>query len=387
MARKLRMAMVGGGQGAFIGDVHRKASRMDGRIDLVAGAFSSDPVKSKESGAQLGLDPSRVFPDHKALIAGELKLPADQRADFITVVTPNHMHFAPVKAALEAGFHVVCDKPLSFSMDEGLELKKVLAKSGKQFMLTHNYSGYPMVKQARHMVATGELGKVMKVVVEFPQGWILSLLGSVGLKINPWRMDPKVSGISNCMGDIGTHCHHLAEYITGLELESLCADLTCFQGQALDNDGNVLLRFKGGAKGVLHASQVSFGEECGLNIRVYGEKGRLAWKQENPNYLTVQKENSPLMTYARKGGAYMCAAAERHSRLPAGHPEAFIEAFANLYVNFADTLLALEGGRRPTELEGDFPGMEDGLKGMAFVKAVVHNGFSNTEKWTPVALP
>jgi len=382
MARKLRMGMVGGGIGAFIGDVHRKAARMDGRIELVAGAFSSDPAKSKESGKALNVDPARVYGTHAEMLAAEAKLPADKRIDFVTVVTPNHMHFAPVKAALEAGFHVVCDKPLCYSMEEALDLKKIHAKSGKQFMLTHNYSGYPMVKQARHLVAGGELGKVMKVVVEFPQGWILALLGDVGLKINPWRMDPKVSGISNCMGDIGTHCHHLAEYITGLDVESLCADLTCFQGQPLDNDGNVLLRFKGGAKGVLHASQVSFGEECGLNIRVYCEKGRVAWKQENPNYLLVQKENTPVMTYARKGGGYLCPAADRVSRIPAGHPEAFIEAFANLYVNFADTLCALEEGRKPTELESDFPGIDDGLKGLSFIRAVVDNGFNDAVKWT-----
>jgi predicted dehydrogenase len=267
-------------------------------------------------------------------------------------------------------------------MEEGLEIKKLVKKAGKPFMLTHNYTGYPMVKQARTMVAAGEIGKVMKVVVEFPQGWILALLSSVGLKINPWRMDPKVSGISNCMGDIGTHCYNLAEYITGLELDSLCADLTCFQGQKLDNDGNVLLRYKGGAKGVLHASQVSFGEECGLNIRVYGDKGRIAWKQENPNYLLVQKENTPVMTYARKGGGYLAPAVERASRIPAGHPEAFIEAFANLYVNYADTLTALAEGRKPTALELDFPTVDDGIKGLSFIKAVVENGFNDKIKWT-----
>lgn len=381
---KLKMGMVGGSYDAFIGDVHRKAARMDGKIDVVAGAFSSNAEKSKETGRRLGLDESRVYASYEEMFDKESKLPKDKRIDFVTVVTPNHMHFKPVKAAIEAGFPVVCDKPLAFSMDEGREIEKLVAKSGRPFMLTHNYTGYPMVKQARAMIAGGEIGKVMKVIVEFPQGWILALLSSVGLKINPWRMDPKVSGISNCMGDIGTHCYNLAEYITGLELDSLSADLTCFQGQALDNDGNVLLRYKGGAKGVLHASQISFGEECGLNIRVYGDKGRIAWKQENPNYLLVQKENTPVMTYARKGGGYMCEAAERVSRIPAGHPEAFIEAFANLYVNFADTLTALAEGRKPTALELDFPTVKDGIKGMAFIKAVVENGFNDNVKWTKI---
>ncbi|MBI4977482.1 MAG: Gfo/Idh/MocA family oxidoreductase [Spirochaetes bacterium] len=386
MARKLRMGMVGGSYDAFIGDVHRKAARMDGRIDVVAGAFSSNPEKSQETGKRLAIDPSRVYDTFDAMLAAEKKLPADKRIDFVTVVTPNHMHFKPVKAALEAGFHVVCEKPLSYTMDEGREIKNIIAKTKRAFMLTHNYTGYPMVKQAKAMVSGGELGKVMKVVVEFPQGWILALMSSVGLKINPWRMDPKVSGISNCMGDIGTHCFNLAEYITGLTIDSVCADLTCFKGQPLDNDGNVLLRFNNGAKGVLHASQISFGEACGLNIRVYCEKGRIAWKQENPNYLLVQKDDTPVMTYERKGGGYLTPAADRGSRIPVGHPEAFIEAFANLYVNFADTLVALEEGRKPSDLELDFPGVDDGLRGLAFIKAVVDNGFNDNSKWTKITV-
>lgn len=383
---KLRMGMIGGSTDAFIGEVHRKAARLDGRIEVVAGAFSSHPEKSYETGRQLGLDPARVYGSYAEMLTRESRLPPGERIDFVTVVTPNNVHFQAIQAAVEAGFPVVCDKPLAYSLDEGREIGRLVAKAGLPFMLTHNYSGYPMVKQARQMIASGEIGTLMKVVVEYPQGWILALLGSTGLKVNPWRLDPKVSGLSNCMGDIGTHAHHLAEYVTGLQVESLCADLTCFRGQPLDNDGNVLLRFRGGAKGVLHASQVSYGEACGLAIRVYGDRGRIAWQQENPNYLLVQKENQPVMTYERAGGAYLCPAAQRASRIPPGHPEAFIEAFANLYVNFAETLTAAAAGRPPDPLALDFPGIAEGLRGLAFVKAVVQNGFDDQTKWTRIEI-
>ena len=383
--RKFKMGMVGGSVDAFIGEVHRKAARLDGQIEIVAGAFSSSPEKSRKTGEALNLDSKRVYDSFEQMVEKESKLPKNERIDFISIVTPNNMHFLPAKLFLGAGFHVVCDKPLAYSLKEGLELQKLVKSSGKVFALTHNYTGYPMVKQARHIIKNRELGKVLKIIVEYPQGWLVKTIEKEGQKQASWRTDPKKSGISCCMGDIGTHCENLAAYITGLELESVCADLTIYMpGRKLDDDGNVLLRYKGGAKGVLHASQISFGEENGLNIRVYCEKGRIAWRQEEPNYLLVQKENTPLMTYTR-GSNYLCESAVRGTRLPAGHPEAFIEAFANIYINAVDTMRAIDEGRKPTELEKDFPTVEDGVKGLAFVKAVVENGFNDNVKWTKIA--
>lgn len=383
--RRMRMGMVGGGPGAFIGEVHRKAVRLDGQVEIIAGAFSSDPEKSKTTGKELFLDEDRIYNNFEEMAEKEAGLPEDKKIDFVSIVTPNYMHFPPAKLFLEKGFHVVCDKPLAYSLDEGLELQKLVGSSGKVFALTHNYTGYPMVKQARYMVQNNELGKVLKIIVEYPQGWLLKRIEQEDQKQASWRTDPKRSGISCCMGDIGTHCENLASYITGLELESICADLSIYmQGRELEDDGNVLLRYKEGAKGILHASQISLGEENGLNIRVYCEKGRLSWKQEDPNYLFVQKEGTPLMKYTR-GSNYLCEAAVRGSRIPAGHPEAFLEAFANIYVNAIDTMRALDEGRKPTELEKDFPTVDDGVKGLAFVKAAVENGFNDDVKWTKIA--
>ncbi|MDD5688292.1 MAG: Gfo/Idh/MocA family oxidoreductase [Elusimicrobia bacterium] len=382
--RKLHMGMVGGSLEAFIGEVHRKAARLDGKIDIVSGVFSSNPEKSKKTGEALNLDSKRIYKNFEEMAEKESKLPENERIDFVSIVTPNHLHFAPAKLFLESGFHVICDKPLAFNLKEGLDLKKIVKSSGKVFALTHNYTGYPMVKQARHMVRNNELGKVLKIIVEYPQGWLIKTIEKEGQKQALWRTDPKQSGISACMGDIGTHCENLASYITGLELESVCADLTIFmQGRKLDDDGNVLLRYKGGAKGVLHASQISFGEENGLNIRIYCEKGRLYWKQEIPQYLYVQKEGTPLMLYST-GSSYLCEAAKRGTRLPSGHPEAFIEAFANIYINATDTMRAIDAGIRPTELEKDFPTVDDGVNGLSFVKAAVENGFNDKIKWTKI---
>jgi predicted dehydrogenase len=383
--RKLRMGMVGGGTDAFIGEVHRKAARLDGEIDITAGAFSSNPEKSRKTGEALNLDKKRVYDNFEQMVKEESKLPGDERIDFVSIVTPNHMHFPPAKLSLEAGFHVVCDKPLAYSLEEGLKLQKLVKSSGKIFALTHHYTGYPMVKQARHMIRNNELGKVLKIIVEYPQGWLLKTIEKEGQKQAAWRTDPKQAGISCCMGDIGTHCENLAAYITGLELESVCADLTAYMpGRKLDDDGNVLLRYKGGAKGVLHASQISLGEENNLNIRIYCEKGRISWIQENPNYLYVQKEGTPIMTYAR-GNDYLCEAAVHATRLPVGHPEAFIEAFANIYINAANTMRAADEGKKLSEFEKDFPTVEDGVKGLAFVKAAVENGFNDNVKWTKIA--
>lgn len=376
--------MVGGGPGAFIGEVHRKAARLDGEYELVCGSFSSDPKKSAQTGDELGLDSDRVYGTWEELIAKEKALPADKRMQVLSIVTPNHLHFAPSKAALEAGFHVICDKPLAFDLKEGRELEAAVKKSGKVFALTHNYTGYPMVKQARHLVKGGSLGKVMKVIVEYPQGWLLKEIEKDGQKQAAWRTDPKKAGASCCMGDIGTHCENLAGYVTGLELESISADLSSFRsGRKLDDDGSVLIRYKGGAKGVLHASQISFGEENGLNIRVYCEKGRIAWKQELPTLLLVQKEGEPPMTMT-PGNDYLCEAAKRAGRIPPGHPEAFLEAFANIYLNAAKTIRKIDAGQKPDEYDLDFPTVSDGVKGLAFIDAVVKNGFDDATKWTKV---
>ncbi len=382
MRRKLRMGMVGGGIGAFIGSVHRMAATLDGEIELVCGAFSSNARKSKESGEELYLPPERVYGDFEEMIQKEKGLPEGERMDFVSIVTPNHMHFEPSKMALENGFHVVCDKPATYTLAEAKELKEIINKSGLLFALTHNYTSYPMVKEARNLVKSGKLGKIRKVVVEYPQGWLAVKLEEEGSKQAEWRTDPNRAGISNCMGDIGTHAENLAEYITGLKIEEMCADLTAFgEGRKLDTDGNVLLRFDNGAKGILHASQISVGEENDFNIRIYGEKGGLQWFQMEPNTLLVKHIDKPTEVY-RTGGnhGYLSKSALAHSRIPAGHPEGYIEAFANLYRNFAYTLRARLEGKEPDPIYQDYPTIDDGIRGMAFIETVVKSSKSN-EKW------
>jgi len=370
--RKLRMGMVGGGRGAFIGAVHRMAARLDGEIDLVAGCFSSDPEKSRLSGEDLHLDPARVYPTFEAMARAEAALPADRRIDFVSIVTRNNTHFAVAKCFLEAGIHVVCDKPLTFTLAEAKKLREVVRKSGRIFALTHNYTGYPMVKEARDWVRTGRLGKLLKVVVEYPQGYAITALGSkTEGAITNWRADPKVAGASNCMGDIGTHAENLARYITGLSIEEICADLTTFiPGRALDDDGNCLVRFKGGAKGILFASQISNGDENNLNIRVYGSKGSLEWFQEHPNELVFKAVDAPRQVY-RRGNSYLSEIAKANSRTPFGHQEAFIEAFANVYRAAATAIADQVAGRKPPKGGYDFPTIDDGVEGMAFVDTVV----------------
>ena len=388
MHRKLRMGMIGGGPGAFIGEVHRKASRLDGRIELVAGAFDIRPEKSREMGDELGLDPSRVYSDYKTMIERELALPADRRVDFVSVCTPNNWHFPIARDFLAAGFNVMCEKPMTMSVEEALELEKVIAKSGKTFGLMHNYTGYPMVKLARDMVKQGDLGAIRKVVVCYPQGWLARPIEKSGQQQASWRTDPKQSGAAGCIGDIGTHCENLAEYITGLQLTEVCADLTAFiEGRPLDDDGNVLLRFNNGARGVLHCSQISIGEENGLSIWVYGVDAGLEWHQEHPNQLLFKPLDAPVQTWSRGNGyvAQKSAAAARCTRIPAGHPEAFLEAFANNYMNFADTILARELGQQPDAIVSDFPGVHEGIRGMAFIETVVKNAHGN-EKWTKFPL-
>ncbi len=382
--RKLRMGMVGGGPGAFIGEVHRKASRLDGRIELVAGAFDIDPEKSRQMGKELGLNPSRIYNDFKEMIAKESALPADQRVDFVSVTTPNNWHFPISKAFLEAGFNVMCEKPMTMSLAEALELKAIVKKSGKTFGLMHNYTGYPLVKLARDMVKQGDLGEIRKVVVCYPQGWLARPIEKQGQKQASWRTDPKQSGAAGAIGDIGTHSENLAEFITGLKITEICADLTAFiEGRPLDDDGNCLLKFNNGAKGVLHCSQISINEENGLSIWVYGSEAGLEWHQEHPNQLLFKPLDAPVQIWSRGNGyvAQKSPAAARCSRLPSGHPEAFLEAFANNYVNFADTILAKEQGVTPNELFNDFPQVEEGIRGMAFIETAVKSAKS-TEKWT-----
>lgn len=379
--RKLRMGMIGGGRGAFIGAVHRMAARLDGEIELVAGCFSSDPKKSKLSGEDLFLDPARVYGTYEEMARREAALPADQRIDFVSIVTRNNTHFDVTKTFLEAGFHVICDKPVCRTLKEAVKLREVVRKSGRIFALTHNYTGYPMVKEAREWVRSGKLGKLMKVVVEYPQGYAITALesGTTG-QISNWRMDPSISGASNCMGDIGTHAHNLARYITGLEVEEICAELSTFiPGRPLDDDGNCLLRLSHGVKGVLYASQISSGEENNLNIRVFGTKGSLQWFQENPNELIFKRADAPQVVY-RRGNGYLSPAAQGATRLPFAHPEGFIECFANIYRDVAAAIADSIAGRKPPKAGYDFPTIEDGIAGMAFIESAVKSGKAGA-KW------
>ncbi len=381
MSRKIRYGMVGGGRGAFIGAVHRIAAAMDQQIELVCGAFSSDAEKSKASGADFFLPSERCYGSFEEMIKTEASLPADKRMDFIAIVTPNHMHFPPAKLALENGFHVLSDKPATFSLEEAKELSALVEKSGLLYGLTHNYTGYPLVKQAREMVKSGELGKIRKVVVEYPQGWLATKVEDSGQKQAGWRTDPKRSGAAGCVGDIGTHAENLAEYITGLKISELAADITAFvEGRLLDDDANVLLRFDNGAKGVLHCSHISVGEENNLNIRVYGEKGGLEWHQNEPNTLVVKHLDKPMQIF-RTANGYLGKAALAAGRTPPSHPEGYLEAFANIYKNFASTIRARIDGTTPDELSLDYPKIDDGIRGMAFIEAVVESS-KNNAAWT-----
>ena len=383
MIRKIRYGMVGGGRGAFIGAVHRIAAAMDQQIELVCGAFSSDPDKSRASGEDLFLPANRCYGSFQEMIEKEAKLPLGERMDFVSIVTPNHMHFPPAKLALENGFHVLSDKPATFNLAEAKALQQIVKQSKLLYGLTHNYTGYPLVKQAREMVASGKLGKIRKVVVEYPQGWLATRLEESGQKQAAWRTDPKRSGAAGCIGDIGTHAENLAEYITGLQISELAADLTAFvKGRKLDDDGNVLLRFKGGAKGVLHSSQISVGEENNLNIRVYGELGGLEWHQREPNTMLLKWLDQPMQVY-RTGMGYLGNAAKAGTRTPAAHPEGYLEAFANIYKNFANHIRArLEHRKLETgDPALDYPRIEDGIRGMAFIEAVVKSSAGNA-RWT-----
>ncbi|MBJ52021.1 MAG: oxidoreductase [Gammaproteobacteria bacterium] len=369
---RLRMGLVGGGEGAFIGAVHRIAAELDGRIELVCGAFSSDPSRSKRFGQELyDLPPGRSYGTFNEMVTEELRLPTEERMHFVVIATPNHLHFPVAESSLQAGFHVVSDKPVTFDLGEARTLRALAAEKDLLFGLTHNYTGYPMVKEARELIKAGALGSIRRVIVEYIQGWLAERLETQGNKQAIWRTDPRFSGSAGCMGDIGTHGENLLEYVTGLEIDSLCADLTTFvPGRLLEDDGNVLLRLSNGARGVLLASQIAVGEENGLKLRVYGERASLEWVQTDPNSLVVRWPDRPFEV-RRTGGPGVSEAATAATRLPAGHPEGFLEAFALLYRNFAAALEARLAGRDPTSEELDFPTIDDGVRGMAFIDAVV----------------
>lgn len=383
MNRKLRMGMVGGGRDAFIGAVHRMAANLDGQMELVAGCFSSDAEKSRLSGADLFLASDRIYADYNEMAEKEAALPEGERIDFVAIVTPNHLHAPVATAFLRKGFHVVCDKPMTTTLAEAQALKAEVAKSSKVFALTHNYTGYPMVKQARDLVRSGELGDILKVVAEYPQGWLMDAIEQEGQKQAAWRTDPARAGASCCIGDIGTHAENLGRYITGLEIDALCAHFTTFvPGRSLEDDGNMLVKYKGGAVGILYASQISAGEENALNIRVYGTKGSLAWHQEHPNELKVVFKGKPAQIW-RRGNDYLGESAKKFTRIPAGHPEAFIEAFANVYLEAAAHIRDVIDGK--TDGTYDYPTIDDGVYGMAFIETAVKSAQADA-KWTAFGL-
>ena len=384
--RKLKMGLVGGGPGAFIGDVHRKAAILDGGVDLVSGTFSRHIEKSKEAGQTYNINPERVFDHHKIMIQNELSLPDEDRIDFVAITTPNQSHYSIAIDFLEAGFHVMCEKPMTFNVKEAIRLQEKVRETGLVFGLMHNYTGYPMVKFARDIVRKRELGNIRKIVVQYPQGWLTTPLEETGHIQAGWRTDPSQSGGAGSMGDIGTHAENLSEYITGLTISHVCADLSMFvNGRKLDDDGNCLLKFNNGAKGLIHVSQIACGEENNLVIWVYGEKKSLEWHQETPNELIIRDGNGPNQIW-RRGNDYVAQispAAARATRLPSGHPEGFLEAFANIYLNFTDTIRSRYLNQAPTETMLDFPNVNDGVRGMLFIETVLKSAKSD-QKWTKI---
>ena len=380
--RRLRGGMVGGAPGAFIGPVHRMAATMDGEAEFVAGCFSRDAAKSRQAGQALHLDASRVYGSYREMAEQEAKRPADQKLDFVSIVVTTSFHYEVARAFVEHGFNVVCDKPMTTSLDDARTLRDLVKRAGTAFVLTHNYTGYPMVKEARHRIAKGELGRINKVVVEYPQGWLSQLVEGGASEINMWRMDPSQAGPSNCTGDIGIHAENLCRYVTGLEVDELCAEVSSFiPGHKLDDDSMMLLHFKGGAKGILYASQISSGEENGLNIRVYGTKKGLQWWQENPNYLVI-KDPAGFETRLSRGNPIVEAPlAKEYTRTPFGHPEGFIEAFANVYREGFKTIRAQVAG--DPDPKADHPTVDDGVAGLAFIATVLESSRSD-RKWTRV---
>lgn len=383
LGRKLRYGMVGGGPGAFIGRVHRMAAALDGEYELVAGAFASRPKRSVEQGRALGLDVGRVYGSYLDMAEAEAAWGADRRIDAVSIVTPNHLHHPVARAFLAVGIHVICDKPMTTTAADAEDLCGAVEGSGLVFALTHNYTGYPMVKEARHLVRSGRLGALRKVVAEYPQGWLATRLEAAGHKQAAWRQDPAQAGPSSAVGDIGSHVDNLVRYVTGLEIEAVLADLaTLVPGRALEDDAAILVRFAGGARGIYRASQISVGEENGLTLRVYGERAGLVWRQERPNRLDLLHADAPRERLTR-GNAYLCAAARHATRLPPGHPEGFIEAFANLYRNAGRVIGAGIAGVEGDPLDRDFPDHADGLRGVRFIEGVLAS--AARQEWVDMA--
>jgi len=377
--RTIRYGMVGGGPSAFIGEVHRRAARLDGEMELTAGAFSSDPDKSRRMGRELHLAEDRVYGSYDEMAECEAALPDDERIDVVSIVTPNHLHFEVARTFIERGFHVVCDKPLTTTLEDAEALCRLVSERDVVFALTHNYAGYPMVKQARELVHEGELGEIRKVVAEYPQGWLATALEKAGDKQAAWRTDPERAGVSAAIGDIGSHAEHLARYVTDLNAEALFAETTSFvEGRALEDDATILVRYEGGARGLLYCSQVSVGEKNSLRLRVYGTKASLDWQQEAPNQLAVRYADAPDETYER-GGAYLAGAAQANARLPAGHPEGFIEAFANVYRAVAADIAARSDDGGSTSELLDYPTVRDGALGVHFIHKAIES--AEREKW------
>tara|TARA_B100000686_G_scaffold43300_2_gene45401 strand:- start:6631 stop:7779 length:1149 start_codon:yes stop_codon:yes gene_type:complete len=382
MERKLRMGMVGGGIGSFIGPVHRIAASIDNKIELVSGAFSSTKDKSLLSGKNLFLDQDRIYGNFQEMFQKEKALSSDTRIDFVSIVTPNNSHYEIIMEALDSGFHVVCDKPITINSQQSIEVEKKVLETKKLFCLTHNYTGYPMVKEAKDMIYDNHLGNIRKIVVEYPQGWLATRIEGDTLV---WRTNPQIAGISSCMGDIGTHCENLVQYITGLEIVELCSDLSSFvENRELDDDASVLIRFNNGAKGILWASQIAVGQENGLNIRIFGEKGSIAWRQENPNVLQVDWLEKP-REIRTTASSFVGESSLANTRIPAGHPEGFLEAFANIYNNFANELSDLISGKEVIgHKEYDYPKVQDGVRGMKFLEAVVKSS-ENRNQWVKIS--
>ncbi|MDZ7719225.1 MAG: Gfo/Idh/MocA family oxidoreductase [Balneolaceae bacterium] len=385
MSKKLKYGMVGGSLDAFIGEVHRKAAALDSKFSLVAGAFSSSPEKSKKTGDALGLDPDRTYGSFNEMIEKESQLPEDERIEAVSIVTPNHVHFEPAKLALENGFHVIIDKPLAFNLQQAKDLKEIIDETGQILALTHTYTGYPMVKEAKEYVRTGELGDLRKIYVEYPQGWLATPLEEEGNKQASWRTDPERSGAGGAIGDIGTHAANLAEYVSGKNITHICADInTVVEGRQLDDDAAALLKFEDGTTGVLMVSQIAAGEENDIKIRVYGEKGGLEWKQSDQNTLLFKPLEGP-HKIIRTGTGYVSDLAKANTRTPAGHPEGYLEAFANIYVAFHKAVVDHQNGEYNSAGDYDFPDVVDGIRGMAFVDTMIESSKSET-KWTPIKL-
>lgn len=383
--RKLRMALVGGGQGSFIGRVHCTAAVLDNRAELVAGALSSNPERAKASAPSYDIQPSRAYTSYQELIDSELKLPADERIDFISIATPNHTHFEIAKAAIEAGFHVICDKPMTFDLEQAEELARCVDQSDAVFALTHNYTGYPLVRQAREMIAQGELGEIQAVRAFYIQGWLRTRLEQDDQKQAAWRTDPARSGAAGCFGDIATHAYNLARYMTGLMPESISCHLKTFEeGRALDDYGTAVIRFENGGLGTVTASQISHGRENDLSIEIDGTLGALQWRQENPNEMIVRHNGKPHQIYTRDPNApFMNASGQAACRLPSGHPEAFFEAFANVYRSAYDAMVARAEGQSIERTNTIYPNVNDGVEGMYFIQQCVQSSQDNAA-WLPL---